>query len=237
MDCRIVDISRSSLDYKLLFVPGVAVMDEATAAKVRDFVKSGGTVIMTSNSAIVDTTGQVFATTRPGMLSDVFGIRLGSFEETEAMNELSRKSYRGKRLEFTYRGKAVDTESTRFDIVDPKGADVLGRITSLDKDYPIMTSNHYGRGRALYVGLPAKGEVLGALLDDLIVDLGIKKGPDVPSGVMARQIDATHFLYLNVGGGPKDVPVQGQSRSILYDKEYNGNVTIAPYEPDFIEIE
>jgi len=236
MDSRIVEISHSSLNYKLLFVPGVAVMDEITAAKIRDFVRNGGTVVMTSNSAIVDTTGQVFATTRPGMLSDMFGIRLGSFEETEAMNEISRKSYRGKKLEFTYKGKAINTESTRFDIVDPKGAEVLGSITSLDKDYPIMTSNKYGKGRAIYVGLPAKGDVLGGLLDDLIDELGIKKGPEVPSGVMARQIDNTHFLYMNVSSEPKEIQMKEKSRSILHEKDYNGDFTIAPYEPEFIEI-
>jgi beta-galactosidase len=236
MDSRIVEISRSSLNYKLLFVPGVAVMDEVTAAKIRDYVKNGGTVIMTSNSAIVDESGQVFASTRPGMLSDVFGIRLGSFEETEAMNEISRKSYKGKRLEFTYKGKAINTESTRFDIVDLKGAEVLGSLTSLDKDYPIMTSNNYGKGKAIYVGLPAKGEVLGTLLDDLIDELGIKKGPEVPSGVMARQIDQTHFLYMNVSGEPKEIQMKEKSRSILFEKDYSGNFTIAPYEPEFIEI-
>jgi beta-galactosidase len=236
MDARIVEISRSTLNYKLLFVPGVAVMDEATATKIRNFIKNGGTVIMTSNSAIVDESGQVFASTRPGMLSDVFGIRLGSYEETEAMNEISRKSYRGKKLEFTYKGKAIDTESTRFDIVDPKGTEVLGSITSLDKDYPIMTSNRYGEGRAIYIGLPAKGEVLGGVLDELIVELGIKKGPEVPSGVMARQIDNNHFLYLNVSGDPKEIQMKGNSRSILFDKDYSGNFTIAPYEPEFIEI-
>jgi beta-galactosidase len=236
MDSRIVEISHSPLNYKLLFIPGVAVMDEVTAAKIRDYVKNGGTVVMTGNSAIVDTNGQVFKTTRPGMLNDVFGIRLGSFEETEAMNEISRKSYKGKRLEFTYKGKAVNTELTRFDIVDLKGAQVLGQITGLDKDYPIMTSNTYGRGRAIYVGLPAKGEVLGWLLDDLIDELDIKKGPDVPSGVMARQIDDSHFLYMNVSGEPKEIQMKNKSRSILYDKDYTGNFTIAPYEPEFIEI-
>ena len=76
MDARVVEISRSSLNYKLLFVPGVAVMDEATANKIREFVKNGGTVVMTSNSAIVDETGQVFASTHPGRLNDVFGIRV-----------------------------------------------------------------------------------------------------------------------------------------------------------------
>jgi beta-galactosidase len=191
---------------------------------------------MTSNSAIVDESGQVFASTRPGMLSDVFGIRMGSFEETEAMNEISRKSYRGKKLQFTYKGKTIDTESARFDIVDPKGVEILGSINSLDKDYPIMTSNKFGKGKAIYVGLPVKAEVLGGLLDDLIDELGIKKGPDVPSGAMARQIDNTHFLYLNVNGEPKEIQIKGKSRSILYDKDYSGNFTIASHEPEVIEI-
>jgi len=236
MDARILEISKSTLNYKLLVVPGVAVMDEATATKIRDFVNNGGTVIMTSNSAIVDTTGQVFATTHPGMLDDVFGIRVSSFEETEAMNEISRKGYKGKKLEFTYKDKAIDTESARFDLVEPNGAEVIGRLTSLDKDYPIMTSNKYGKGRAIYVGLPAKGEALGGLTDDIIAELGIKKGPNVPAGVMARQIDEKHFLYLNVSGDPKEIEVNGKSRSILFDKDHTGNFTIAPYEPEFIEI-
>jgi beta-galactosidase len=236
MDANIVEISRSSLNYKLLFVPGIAVMDETTATKIRDYVKNGGTVIMTSNSAVVDETGKVFASTHPGRLNDVFGIRVGSYEETEALNEISRKSYKGKKLEITYKGKAIDTESSRFDIIEPKGAEILGNITSLDKDYPIMTVNKYGKGRAIYVGLPADASVLNPLVDELIDELGIKKGPEVPSGVMARQIDEKHFLYLNVSGEPKDIKMKGKSRSILFDKDYAGSFTIASYEPEFIEV-
>ncbi|MBN2175360.1 MAG: beta-galactosidase [Bacteroidales bacterium] len=236
MDARMLDIKYSDLNYKLLFIPGHVVMDEERAEKIREYVKNGGTVIMTTNSAIVDTNGQVFATSRPGRLSDVFGIRLGSFEESEAMNEISRKGYKGKKLEVTYNGKAVDTESARFDLIELKGAEVLANITSLDKEYPIMTSNKYGLGRAIYVGLPTRGEVLGSVLDDLIEELGIKKGPNVPSGVMARQIDENHILYMNVSGEPKEIILNGKSRSILFDKDYTGNFTIAPYEPEFIEI-
>ena len=236
MDANVVEISRSSLKYKLLFVPGVTVMDEITAAKIRKFVENGGTVVMTSNSAFVDETGKVFSTTRPGRLSDVFGIRIANFEETEAYNELSHKSYKGKKIEFTYKGKAVDIESERFDVIEPKEAEVIGRITSLDKDYPIMTSNKYGKGRAIYVGLPADSSVLSPLLDELIAQLNIKKGPDVPSGVMARQIDKNHYLYLNVSGESKEIPMKGRSRSILFDKDYNGNFVVAPYEPEFIEV-
>jgi len=53
---------------------------------------------------------------------------------------------------------------------------------------------------------------------------------------MARQIDKNHFLYLNVSSVPKEIQMAGKSRSILLDKNYDGNFTIAPYEPEFIEI-
>jgi beta-galactosidase len=236
MDARVVEISRSSLNYKLLLVPGVAVMDEKTAIKIRDFVQNGGTVIMTTNSAIVDETGKVFASRHPGLLNDVFGIRVGSYEETEVLNEVSKKSYKGKKMELVYRGTLLNTESSRFDIIEPKGAEIIGSITSLDKDYPIITSNKYGKGHAIYVGLPAKSEVLSSLIDELISKLSIKKGPEVPSGVMARLIDEHHLLYLNVSGETKEIQMKGASRSILFDKDYHGNFTIEPYAPEFIEM-
>ena len=235
MDTRVVEISKSLLNYKLLFVPGVAVMDKNTADKIREFVNNGGTVVMTDNSAIVDETGKVFATTHPGRLSDVFGIRVAAYEETEAMNEISKKSFKGKKVEVTYKGKEITTESARFDVIEPKGAEVLATITSLDKDYPVITANKYGKGNAIYVGLPANGDILNPLLDELIPALSLKKGPEVPSGVMARQIDTNHFLYLNVSGEPKEIPQQGRAHSLLFNKDYTGSFMLAPYEPEFIE--
>ncbi|HZL08648.1 MAG TPA: beta-galactosidase [Prolixibacteraceae bacterium] len=236
MDTRVVEISRSTLNYKLLIIPGIAVMDEATAAKIREFVKNGGTAIMTSNSAVVDETSKVFASTHPGRLSDVFGIRIGSFEEPEALNEISRLQYKGKKIRLTYKDKTIESESPRFDVIESKGAEVLGNITSLDKDYPIVTSNKFGKGRAIYVGLPVKGELLNPILDEVINELSIKKGPEVPSGIMARQIDKNHFIYLNVSTETKEIPMKGNSKSILWDKDYTGNFMIAPFEPEFIEI-
>lgn len=236
MDCKVLEIAQSQLDCKLLFVPGVRVMDKATAQKIRNYVQNGGTVIMTANSALVDTTGQYFRSTLPGMLSDVFGIRIAGFEETEPMNEISRKGYAGKRLQFSYKGKTVDVESARFDVIYSQGADVIGNLTSLHKDYPIMTINKFGKGKAIYVGLPAGGNVLGGIVDELIDELNIKKGPQVPSGVMARQIDENHFLYLNTTCNPQEIKMNRKSESVLFDKKYSGNFIIAPFEPEFIEV-
>lgn len=236
MDSRVVEISKSPLNYKLLFVPGVTVMDEITANKIRDFVKNGGTVVMTSNSAMVDETGKVFVSTHPGRLNDVFGIRIASYEETEALNEISRDSLRGKKIKLNYKGKTIETGSARFDVIESKGAEILGSITSLDTDYPIITANKYGKGKAIYVGLPASGEVLSPLVDDLINELGIKKGPQVPDGIMARQIDKNHILYLNTGRNPAEIKVKGTFKGILTGKAYVDSFTLPSEEPELVEI-
>jgi len=236
MDVKMLDIGHSELKYKLLIVPGFTVMDNQTANKIRDYVNKGGTIIMTGYSAVVDTTNQVFASTRPGLLSDVFGIRLGGYEEIENMNEVSKIAYKGKKVRIEYQQKSIESESPRFDIIEPESAEVLANITSLDKNYPVITSNKFGKGRAIYIGLPSRGEILNPLLDNLISELSLKKGPDVPEGVMARQIDKNHVLYLNVSGEPKEIKLIRNSKSILFDKDYTGNFTIKPYEPEFIEM-
>ena len=236
LDTRIIDINKSPLDYRLLFVPGVAVIDKDMADRIREFVAGGGTVVMTSHSAILDSTGKVYASTHPGGLDDVFGIRVASFEETEMLNEISRKGFKGRKLEINYKEKPIQSESVRFDVVEPKGADVLARLTSLDRDYPIITSNKFGKGTAIYVGLPATVETLGPLVDDLINGLHLRKGPDVPPGELARQIDDNHVLYLNVAGETKEIKMKRPSRSLLFEKDHVGKFRIAPYEPEFIEL-
>ena len=57
-----------------------------------------------------------------------------------------------------------------------------------------------------------------------------------PEGVMVRQIDERHMLYLNVSGEPKSIRLKDPSRSVVYDREYGGEIPIAPYEPDFVEL-
>jgi beta-galactosidase len=235
-DVRMVDLRFSQLPYRLLVVPGYAVMDDTSASRIREYVQRGGTVVMTGYSAVLDEHGQAFTTTHPGKLDDVFGIRVGGFEETRLMNELSNVGTTGRQLRLDYRGRELTCESPRFDAIESKGADVLGRIIGLDRDYPLVTRHRFGKGTAIYLGVPARTILLEAVLGDLVGELGIKTGPPVPAGVMARQIDAKHFLYLNLDGTAKQIDVRGPSKSILYDREYHDSFQLSPYEADFVEM-
>ena len=87
---RLINVGHSArLDYKLLVVPADYLMDTASAEAIRNYVRNGGTVIMTALSAKVDENNQWFDTPLPGRLSDVFGIRTSEFYRPSALPEIS----------------------------------------------------------------------------------------------------------------------------------------------------
>lgn len=235
-DVRIVDPAYSELPYKLLIIPGMTVMEERAADNIRLFVEKGGTVVMSGNSAVLDETGKAFATTHPGRLSDVFGLRVGGYGETRFDNELSRTGDHGNALQVHSAWGDFRMESQYFDRLYPAGAETLGSIVNFAQDLPVITSHRYGKGMAIYVGLPADEAWLSPLLDRLTEELSLHQHPEVPQEVRVRQIDANHILYLNVGDNPAVIPLKGRTRSLLSDKIYRNGFTLAPHEPEFIEI-
>jgi len=236
LECQMVDLAHSQLPQKLVFLSGYAVMDEVSAAKIREYVHRGGTVVMTGESAVLNESGSAFESTHPGRLSDVFGIRVGGFEVSELMNELSTVGTKGQHLRVNYGQHEFTCDASRFDVIEPQGAEVLGHIAGLDRDYPLVTRHRYGAGTAIYVGVAARENLLAALLGDLAGPLGLKPGPVVPPGVMARQIDARHVLYLNLDGAPKRVELKGTSHSLLHDRDFQDGFTLEPFEPEFVEL-
>jgi beta-galactosidase len=236
VDSRVIDLGQSNLEYKLLLILGTAVLSEGTARKLRTFVEQGGTVVMTAGSALVDEHGRVVESKRPAFLADVFGIRLAGFEEPSALNEISPAGLEENALCLRLADQSIATDSLRFDVIEATSADVIGTITSLHADYPIITSHRYGNGTAIYVGLPAKTEVLRPLVRELITRLAIDTGPARPDGVVARQIDDRHVLYLNTTMEPKVVKFPGQLKSLLRGTTFQDEFTLSPAEPEFIEV-
>ena len=236
LDVRVVDLARSSLDYKLLIIPDVSVIDKASAENIRRFVERGGTVLMTGDSGQLDATGQVFRTTLPGRLADVFGIRVGKFMDTASVKELAGLSANDRNMTVNYKGSPIHVQAAYFDIIEPRGATVTGTLSGIDSERPIITENRYGLGRAIFVGLAETPAYLSIFLDEMIGQLGIRRAPEVPTGVQVRRIDEQHFLYFNSTPNPQTILVGRPSRSLLHDVRLDASFTLSPYEPEFIEI-
>jgi beta-galactosidase len=62
-------------------------------------------------------------------------------------------------------------------------------FTNTPEKSPAITVNSYGKGRAIYIAVPAQVPVLAPLVRGMYTDLNIEKGPDTPSGVCARVVE------------------------------------------------
>jgi beta-galactosidase len=177
---------------------------------------------MTAMSAKVDENNQWFDTPMPGRLSDVFRIRTEEFYRPRVPPELSLN------------GKTEKATIGFYEVLEPRTAKSLATFTNIPDKAEAITINNYGKGRAIYVAVPAQMSVLAPLVRGLYADLGLEKGPDTPAGVYARVVDG-RTLYVNTTGEEKILPVTGSRRGLISGTAYQGIVRLKPYDADLIE--
>jgi beta-galactosidase len=222
IDAAIINIGHSTLDYKLLVVPADYVMDSASADAIRNYVRNGGTAIMTAMSAKVDENSQWFDTPQPGRLSDVFGIRTEEFYRPKTPPEISLN------------GQIEKASIGFYEVLEPRTAIPMAAFTKTPEKSTAITVNHYGKGRAIYVAVPAQMSVLAPLVRILYATLDIEKGPETPAGVYARRVEG-RTLYVNTTGEEKTVPIRGSKRGIISGTSYEGVIRLKPYDVDLVE--
>jgi beta-galactosidase len=224
IDVALINVAHAALDYKLLVIPADYLMDTASAQAIRNYVRNGGTAIMTALSAKVDESNQWFDTPLPGRLSDVFGIRTSEFYRPATPPEI------------LLNGNTEKAAIGFYEVLEPRTAKAMATFTNTPENAPAITVNPYGKGRAIYVAVPAQMPILAPLVRSLYADLAIEKGPETPSGVYARVVEG-RTLYVNTTGEEKTLPVQGRMRGIVTGSLYDGVIRLKPYDADLVEKE
>jgi len=222
IDVATINIAHSTLDYKLLIVPADYLMDAASAQAIRNYVRDGGAVIMTALSAKVDENNQWFDTPLPGRLSDVFGIRTSEFYRPSTPPEISLN------------GKTEKANINFYEVLESRTANPLALFINTPEKSPAITVNRFGKGRAIYVAVPAQMPVLAPLVRSLYADLGIEKGPDTPPGVYARVVEG-RTLYVNTTGEEQTLPIRTRKHGTISGVSFEGVIRLKPYGAELVE--
>jgi beta-galactosidase len=222
IDIAVINIGHEDLSrYSLVIVPGLYLLDKAAADNLRSFVAEGGTVIMTAYSAKVNENNQWYDTSLPGRLTDVFGLRTNEF-------------YNAGAVATKINGKEITGDIGYYEVLEPSTADVLARFTNVEGSTPSITSNRFGKGRAIYVGTPAQPQIMGPLYRQLYANLGIEPGPKTTDGVYAREVEG-RVLYVNTTGETRDVTIAGAMHGVLSGKRWTGTLRLEPLGVDLLE--
>lgn len=205
-DYNIVDLKNVRHHYKLLLLPDYIMMTQQEADWLRQYVSDGGSVIMTGYSAMLDENGQVFSCTRPGLLNDLFGIRISGFERPD------EKSY--------------------FETIELRGAEAL---KCDDMSGRCLVSCHaYGKGKAYYTSAQMDHLIVAQLIREIAAETGISLPVKVPHEIQARAISDGQFFFVNTSDHPVRFRLPFAGKLILHDTPADGEWTAEAYDADLL---
>lgn len=223
IDYNIVDLRNIKKHYKLLIIPGYAMMSREAAETIRTFVADGGTVVMTGYSAMTDETGKVFAEPHPGYLADVFGIRVKGYLRTEEGE---------KTLTLKFEEQEVKTDLQYYEELELNTAECIAEL----KEQKIcgISRNFYGKGCAYYMSVEAEHRLLGQLIKSISEKAGLATPIYTPEGVVGRKIAEGQYFYVNTLQTPVTVKIQKNGHGVLHNKVYSKEIVLDPFDGELI---
>lgn len=207
--CDVVHPSWDLSGYKLVVVPNLYLVDEAVAANLANYVRSGGRLLVSFFSGIVDAQDRVHPGGYPGPLREVLGLRVEEFWPLPHDGEIAVRL-----------GDAVVTATLWSEEIVPEGAQVLGSFDSGElAGRPAVTRHAFGDGVAWYLGTRLDAEAMSALMALIRAEAGVEPVlPGLPAGVQAairRGPDSAYLLLLNHGTAPATVALPAPATSVL----------------------
>jgi beta-galactosidase len=221
----IVDATQDLSRYKVLCSPAMYVVSRQQADRIRRFVEAGGTFIAGFRLGVKDEHSRIVDTPLPGLLRDVMGVELADYEPIYSQKQS---------VQFAGALAGANAECRLWaDILDPKGATVLASYVGGDyAGKAAITSNHFGKGKAIYIGAHLEPADLARVLLTLIGISGVSRPFQAPPGVevTTRRTDRTLWTYLlNHSAKTQSVHLNGNYRDYQTHSAVSDPVSIEPY--------
>ena len=214
-------------NYKLVFAPQLALMDDKLARRLQRFVEQGGTLVMSAHSAIKDRDNAFTAETIPIGLTNLFGIELDSFQTYQPPS--------GTNNDVHFDDGSEVPVNVFAEVLHPTTARIMGRW---ERDYlkgsPAATEQRFGKGKAIYYGSLFDLDATRYLIKRYAGETGLKPLlADVPAQVEVtrRTNGRTDFYFLlNHGDSPATVNVGDGYIDVLTSQAVSTSLKLAPFD-------
>ena len=205
--------------YKILVAPSLFVVDKPLVAKLTEFVKNGGTLILSYRSGVKDEHNVVTDQTLPGPLAELAGVAIHDFDPGTNQEQ-----------EIVAIDGARFPAGVWFDILEPTTAQTLD---TYGKGYyagkAAVTQNSFGKGTVFYVGTEAAPDYYYTGIKFVAQQVGVDVGPRLPEGVefAVREKAGKKILFL--------LNYTGKAQTVSLGQTYQNALTGAS-EPADVEI-
>jgi beta-galactosidase len=226
--------------YKLVVAPMLYMLQPGVAERLEQFVASGGTLVTTYWSGIVDENDLCFLGGWPGGgLRKVLGIW---DEETDTLTPTEHNQVimaHGNRMGLSGAYEARDF----FALIHAEGAEVLATYGSdFYAERPALTINSYGKGQAYYMASRNDMRFLSDFYARLSADLNLLRAlpVDLPGGVTAqlREDGQNKFIFvMNFNPEPVTVQLDGMAYANMVTGEtVSGKLEMQGYGVEVLKV-
>jgi beta-galactosidase len=223
IETDVIDSVSDFSSYKLVVAPMLYMLRPGVADSLAQFVRDGGTLVLTYLSAWVDEDSQAFRGGYPEPLRSALGIW------SEELDELYPDQQ--NRVQWN---DGIFATSDYSELIHLSGAEALGSYA--DDFYSgraAVTRNQYGKGAAYYVASRNEASFTRSLLGQITQELGIfaPVSAQVPEGVSLRRrvgAEGDFVFVLNYNSKPAHVDLETESLLDAETRESIGSVVELP---------
>ena len=202
--------------YQVVIAPVLYLLAEEAAAGLRNFVESGGTLVVTYFSGIADEADHILTGGYPGSLRDLLGVRIEEFYPLLSDQQVALTAYGPGEVWSEYGAAA--------------GAEVMSAYAGGPVDgAPAITRRQAGAGAAWYVGTRLTEAGRSELLGTVLQGAGVRPVvDDLPPGLEAvrRVGDGASYLFL-INHADREARVAARGTELLSGAGVDGTAIVA----------
>ena len=222
-----IDVVSANADltpYKIVVAPLLHVVPKALAAKLEQYVRAGGYLLLGARSGVKDESNRVVNMPLPGLFADLCGCDVWEYDAigAEASNSV--------RLSLPGRDEQSVPVDTWCDILRLHEAEL---VAAYEQDFydgePAIALNRVGSGCVLYVGVMG-GQGLCAplavwLCEEADCQAPVVPGEDVEVAVRGAD-DSTLIFVLNYSSQEKSLAIPFAAVDLLSEKRWQNQITV-----------
>ncbi len=214
---------------RILIAPALFLADESIAARLEEYVRAGGLLVLTFRSGAKDRYGAIVNDRLPGLLAPIAGAYVEEYDcpvdnETfgiETSAPMPKRKFRA----------GVWCDQLRLN-----GARAIARYTDGPfKGSPAAAVNGHGRGQAVLVGFMGDRGFHRHLAEWLLkqrdLKTGISPGESVEVTLRVKGRDLFYFVLNHAGTAQRvSMPPGATYRNLLTGRKHGRGISLAPFD-------
>jgi len=209
--------------YKLIMMPAFNLMKEEIRARLDQYVRQGGALVITFRSGTRTWNNSMSTETLPGGFREMAGVEVEEFDSLNHGRQVGVSTDSG-----------LGTATVWCDVLHPITAGVIASYTEeYYRGKPAATVNAYGKGKVYYIGCDLDQACLNSLVGLIASNAGLSPAfaqlPDGMEAVKKEKDGKPYYIILNHDDKPGWIALDGNYTDLLTNERVNGSIALDPY--------